>query len=254
MLVFPLVVIFGLLTGSFLTCFKNRLDDLGSILVGRSACPKCKHNLGFLDLFPVLSFVLQGGCCRYCKKRISLEYPIVEMITAIIALAIYNFFGISASSVLLYVSFCLLIVASAVDIDDQEVHQYLLIIGIAVSILYQIIQDPQVKNLLLMAGGMLSAAFIPFVLYLVSREKWMGLGDSFFALWVGALCAYPRSLSAIMIAFISGALFGIIYLIIKKGSKKRVSVPFGPFIAFGGVASVFFGDFLIDSYLKLLGF
>jgi len=198
--------------------------------------------------------VFQGGRCRYCKKKISPEYPIIETITLLVALAVYYFLGVSVSSVFLYICFCLLIVASAVDIQDQEVHQYLLVTGIIVAIIYRALLDPSVSNLILTLAGMLSAALIPFLFYIISREKWMGLGDTFFALWAGAFCAYPKSLSAIMIAFVSGALFGIIYIALKKGYRRRVAVPFGPFIAFGGITSVFFGDFLIGSYLKLLGF
>lgn len=247
-------VVIGLLVGSFLACLKNRLDDIESILVGRSACPKCRHKLSFLDLFPVFSFVFLRGKCRYCRERISYEYPVIELLTAFITLLVFDHFGVSSISFLLYICLCLLLVASAADIADKEVHLYLLIVGAILAAIYRLSLDISLSGLAGVTLGMLTAAIIPFVLFFVSKERWMGLGDTFFALWVGAMCGYPNSLSAIAVAFISGAVFGIILLVFKKGNKKSVAVPFGPFLAFGGVVSLIYGSNIIEFYLRLLGF
>ena len=246
-------VLIGILVGSFLTCLKNRLDNLGSILFGRSQCPKCKHKLGFLDLFPILSYLVLRGKCRYCKGKIPLEYILIELVTTAVALLVYMYFGFSLGSLALFLSLCLLIVASAVDIESREVHLYLLVTGIALAAISWIVLNFSSAGLFNLILGMVSAALIPFVFYLVSREKWMGLGDSLFALWIGALCGYPAALAGIMIAFFSGAMFGIMVLVLKKTDRAHRAIPFGPFIAFGGIVALLYGDRIIDFYLKLLG-
>lgn len=236
-----------------MTCFKNRLDDLGSILVGRSKCPKCHHRLDFVDLFPVLSYCFLGGKCRYCKKRISAEYPIIELLTAAISLFVFGIYGVSTSSVFLFVSLCLLLVASVVDIEGKEVHLHLLVSGIITAALFRIIDHVSLGQALNMLAGMAAGAVIPFAFSIVSKETWMGWGDSFFALWIGALCGYPSVLVAVALAFISGAIFGTLYVVVRKGKKRGLSLPFGPFLAVGAFFALAYGNNMITFYLKVLG-
>lgn len=239
-----------MLIGSFLTCFKNRLDNLGSILVGRSMCPKCRHRLGFLDLFPVLSFIFARGRCRYCKKRISLEYPIIEILTALLALFVYSYFGLSAASVILFISLCLLLVSSVLDIESREVHFGLLIAGIISAFIFRLALEwsfPGALNALL---GMTVFSIIPFGFSLISKERWMGFGDGFFALWLGAICGYPSSLVGIALAFLFGSFFGIIVMSVKRGGKGSNVLPFGPFLSLAGLVALVYGEIVIAWYLK----
>jgi len=91
-LIFYLIIfIFGACIGSFLNCLIYRLDSKQSFLKGRSFCPHCKHQLGFFDLIPILSFIIVKGKCRYCKKKISWQYPLVEIATGIVFLLILNY-------------------------------------------------------------------------------------------------------------------------------------------------------------------
>jgi prepilin signal peptidase PulO-like enzyme (type II secretory pathway) len=250
-LILIIVIISGLLWGSFLSVVKNRLDDLGSIFFGRSHCPKCRHVLGVFDLIPIVSFLCLRGRCRFCHAKISLEYPFTEIISALLILLVYLKFGISFRSAILYLSLSALLVASLLDIDSSEVEVSVLLVGMLLALIWYFwggLSFSQLTNLLwaiLITGG------IPFFLYLVSQEKWMGLGDTFFAVWIGILSGYPNAFAAIFLAFLFGAIFGIIKKVISGKSQERI--PFGPFLAAAGVTGLFAGAQIVSFYLKLFG-
>ncbi|MDH4358709.1 MAG: prepilin peptidase [Candidatus Berkelbacteria bacterium] len=248
-----IVVIFGLAWGSFLSVVKNRLDNLGTVLYTRSHCPKCKRQLGAVDLIPILSFILLRGRCRYCKKRISWEYPLFEILSLILAVFVYYKFGFSLASVVLFLSLSALLVCSFVDIQSQEVDLPLFIFGILTALFWALLRNgasPDAFKELFWAVAV--AVVVPLGLYLISREKWMGLGDSFFALWVGLLSGFPQAALAIFLAFFLGAIFGIIALVIK-GKRKTSRVAFGPFIGLGGIIALGWGQQIIDFYLSFIG-
>jgi prepilin signal peptidase PulO-like enzyme (type II secretory pathway) len=248
-----LSILVGLVWGSFLTAFKSRLDDLESLLIGRSKCPNCQHQLGFFDLFPVLSYVFLLGKCRYCKKQISSHYPLIELISVVLALAIYLKSGISISSVLAYLSMSLLLVSSFLDIESQEVPISILIVSVVLALISSLVTNFDNFAMVILAG--LTCAFIPAVLSIISREKWMGYGDIFFALTVGFMVGYPASVVSIFLAFLLGSIFGIIYLFVsKKGLGLKAKIAFGPFIALGGFIGYLIGQDLFSLYLKMIGF
>jgi leader peptidase (prepilin peptidase)/N-methyltransferase len=248
-----LSILVGLVWGSFLTAFKSRLDDLMSLVVGRSQCPNCRHRLGFLDLFPVLSYVFLLGRCRYCKKSISYHYPLIEILSVVLAVAIYLKSGLSISSVLVYLSMSLLLVASFLDIEAQEVPSSILIASVILALIANLMVNYDNIAMALLSG--LTCAFIPIILSVGSREKWMGYGDILFALSIGFLVGYPASIVSIFLAFLLGSIFGIIYLIIsKRGIGLKTKIAFGPFIALGGFVGYLVGQNLLSIYLKMIGF
>lgn len=249
-----LVLIFGLVWGSFLSVVINRIDNLGSVLVSRSHCPKCKKKLGVIDLFPLLSFIFLRGKCRHCKAKISLEYPLIELLSCFLVLAIYLKFSISFFSVMLFLSVSALLVASFLDARHMEVDLWLFIAGTIFGLIWFFSRFGLNSGALVsLVSGILVAIILPLAFYLVSRETWMGLGDILFALWTACILGFPGALAAIFIAFLSGAIFGIILLIIK-GKISGIKVPFGPFIAFGAIVALFYGQQIVDFYLKLIGF
>lgn len=246
------VILFGLLWGSFLSVVKNRLDNLGTVLVGRSRCSKCKKTLGPLDLIPLVSFVSSWGRCRYCKKKISFEYPALEIVTAILAVLVVWQFGLNLASVILFLSISLLIVASFADISFKEVDLWIFVSGIVLAIVWRILLQSNLDGLRDIVFSAVAAATIPFLMYIISRERWMGLGDCFFALWAGILAGYPAALIAIFSAFLLGGIYGIILLVVK-GKKTERKIAFGPFLGLGGAIGLFLGIQIIDYYLKIIG-
>lgn len=244
-----LSIIFGLVWGSFLSVIKNRLDRLGTVFYTRSECPKCKKKLGPVDLIPLVSFIVFKGRCRYCNKRISYEYPLLEIVSAILAVALYLKFKISFASIALFLSFSVLLIASVIDIADREVDLGLFIVGIVLAVAWFFLKSDGSRTFINLPLAILSGTILPFGLYLISREKWMGLGDSFFAAWIAVIAGFPNAIVAVFLAFFLGALFGIIMLLVKKNKKDR-KLSFGPFLALGGFLAVLFGSQIIGFYLQ----
>jgi len=247
-----IVLVFGLAWGSFLSVVKNRLDDFASVFLGRSHCPKCRHILGAFDLIPILSFIFLGGRCRFCHAKISLEYPLTEIISAVLIFLVYLKFGISFRSAILYLSLSALLVASLLDIDSGEVEVSVLLVGIFLALIWYFSGGFSLGRLGSLLWAILITGGIPFFLYLVSQEKWMGLGDTFFAVWIGILSGYPAAFASIFLAFLFGAIFGIIKKAISGKSQEKI--PFGPFLAVAGVIGLFAGTQVINFYIKLFGF
>lgn len=232
--------IVGLFWGSFIGAFKDRLNAPKSFLVGRSQCPKCKKNLGFADLIPVFGYIMLGGKCRFCRQPISLYYPILEILCAALAVITCLYFSLTVSSVFLFVSLSFLVLSALADIEDQEVDLALFIIGIVSAVTYLLLSGNSLLNALY---GALSYALIPFLLFIVSREKWMGLGDTFFALWAGILVGFPQSIAMIFVAFFLGAMFGIIKLLLSAASHR---IAFGPFLAVSAIVGVLCSKSVLD--------
>ncbi len=248
-----IVILFGLIAGSFLTAVQNRLDHLGSILYDRSRCPKCNHVLGFWDLFPILSYLFLGGRCRWCGKKISILYPLTELITVGLALFVWYFYGLNFSTFILFAALWVLLLAVICDIKTQEVDDWVFAAAIALVVIWRGFNRSNADFFDLMLGGVI-ATILPFCLAFFSREKWMGYGDSFFAFFLGALCGFPAATVGLFAAFLLGSIFGIIVLIINGKKGLKIRVPFGPFLAMGSLIGLIWGTQIFDAYLKILGF
>jgi len=198
-----------------------------------------------------LSFLFLRGHCRFCRAKISLEYPLIEIISALLILFVYLKFGISFRSVVLYLSLSALLIASLLDIESSEVEVSVLLVGISLALIWYLLGGIGLNQLGNLLWAVLITGSIPFFLYLVSQEKWMGLGDTFFAVWIGILSGYPSAFAAIFLTFLFGAIFGIIKRAISGKSQERI--PFGPFLALGGVVGIFAGAQIVNFYLKLFG-
>ena len=264
MLVLVIVFLLGLLVGSFLNCLIYRLWHKESFLKGRSYCPKCSHKLNWYDLIPVLSFLILRGKCRYCQKKISWQYPLVEISTALIFLLIFNFFRLSGVPLLagqflnlLYYLLiaCFLIIIFVYDlkhyiIPDKVVYPAILVSGIwylVSGIFFNLYTKYEILNTVYTAIG--AAVFFLFIV-LVSQGKWMGLGDVKLVFLIGLLLGFPNILVALFLAFFIGAIIGIGLIIFSKKNLKS-EIPFGPFLVGGTFIAVFFSQNLINWYLNL---
>ena len=238
------VFIFGLIIGSFLNCVIYRLEK-GKSLWGRSYCPHCKHTLIWTDLVPVFSFLFLKGRCRYCHKKISIQYPMVEILTALIFLLILNFQPLNLKFSILNLLFLLYIVSSLIVIFIYDLKHYL----IPDKILFPAIIIAFIYNFL--NFNYLLAAFIAFsfflFIYLISKGQWMGFGDVKLSILLGLILGFPNILVGLFLSFFFGAIIGIglIYLN-KKGLKSEI--PFAPFLIMGTFVAMFFGDRIIQCY------
>ncbi len=236
------IFIFGLTIGSFLNVVILRLEKKESFLKGRSYCPHCKNTLSWFDLVPVFSFIWLGGKCRNCKKRVSWQYPLVELATATVFLLIYNLGLPIFSMLLLWFIASALVVIFVYDLRNYIIPDVVLFPAIIAALPYHI----SVHYLL--AAGLASGFFL--AIFLISRGKWMGFGDVKLAILLGLLLGFPNILAGLFLAFFFGAITGIASIVLnKKGLKSEM--PFAPFLIFGTFLAMFWGSNLIEWYLHL---
>ncbi len=248
-----IVFVFGACIGSFLNCLIYRLKEKQSFLSGRSFCPKCLHQLAFFDLIPVLSFIFLKGKCRYCGEKISWQYPLVELATGGLFLLIFLRFTIYhlPFTIYLFVVSSLLIIIFVYDLKHYIIPDKIIFLAIAVVFLYKIIFNFQTSNLYSPILSALVASAFFFLLWLVSRGKWMGLGDAKLAFLMGLFLGYPQILVAMFSAFLIGAIIGLGLIVCRKKTLKS-QVPFGPFLVVGTFIALFWGKEIIKWYLNLI--
>jgi prepilin signal peptidase PulO-like enzyme (type II secretory pathway) len=243
-----IIFVFGLIIGSFLNCAVFRLAKNESFLKGRSYCPNCRHQLLWLDLIPLFSFIFLRGKCHYCQKTISWQYPIVELATGILFVFI-SFFSFPA---FLATGYFLLIASLLIVIFIYDLKYYLIPDGaifsaIIISGLWSLASGQILNNI----GAAAGASLFFLLIFLVSRGRWMGFGDVKLAFFMGLFLGFPNILTALFLAFLIGAIIGV--CLITFGRKKFSSeVPFGPFLILGTFLALFFGERLISWYLGLI--
>lgn len=227
---FILVFLIGLIIGSFFNVLLFRLDREDGIFLGRSKCPKCQKQLKLFELFPLLSFIILKGKCRYCRQKISLIYPIVELTTGIIFTLFYLTLGLPLTpdlsySFLLIIFFILIIFFDYIYyiIPDKLVFPF---IGIAV--IFSLFFKKEEFLVLLISGLLLGGLFA--ILYLVSKGRWVGLGDAKLLLLIGLVFGYPYGFLITLFSIWSAALVGLVLIAIKKASLKS-ELPFGLFLS-----------------------
>ena len=254
-LVYFFVFIFGLAVGSFLNCVIYRLEIGGSFLKGRSYCPHCKHVLAWKDLIPIFSFLILKGKCRYCKKKISLQYPLVELFTGILfAFTTYNLQPTTLQQTLilccqLFVFSCLVIIF-IFDLKHYLIPDKIIYPAITIAFLNQILTsniEHLTSNVIL---GILPSLFF-LAIILISHETWMGLGDFKLSILMGLILGWPKILVSLFFAFFSGAVVGLILILLKRKTMKS-QIPFAPFLVSGTFFAMFFGDKIINWYLRLI--
>ena len=251
--------IFGAIFGSFINCLVYRLHSEKTML-GRSFCPKCKHTLGFFDLFPLFSYIFLKAKCRYCKEKIGIQYFLVELFTGIIFSFGYwvyfiNKVGLETNS--LFLVFYLIISLFLIIIFIYDLKYYLVLDSIVwpviiISFLFNFfILKVDLLNLLI--AGAIGASFFG-IQFIVSKGKWIGGGDILIGLLIGFVLGWPKVILAIFMSYILGSIIGIILLSFKKKGWSS-QLPFGPFLVFSTWLVMLFGDAILNWYLvRILGF
>lgn len=230
---------FGLILGSFINVLILR-EETGETIGGRSHCPHCKRTLAWFELFPVLSYVLLRGKCRTCAASISPQYPLVELLVAL-AVILVGVAPITFGEKFIGIPVVLLMIAIAVYdlrttyIPDQWSYGLALLAFTYGVFSLDAVTVPSVT--LFLAAGPLVALPL-FILWLVSRGRWMGFGDVKLVLSFGWLLGIMQGYLALGIAFVLGAVIGLILIGITRfasthgGFTMKSEVPFGPFLVF----------------------
>lgn len=262
------VVVFfcGLVVGSFLNVLVYRLPRGLGFVKGRSFCPKCKKKIAWFDNIPLLSFFLLRGKCRRCKKQISIRYPLVELLTGVLTILIFNFkfeilnqyqilnFEFLIDFVLILLLFWGLVVIFFVDLEHQIIPDEIIIPLIIIFLLREFISffflSPNPYNLSPIFSAVGAFLFF-FLIYLATKGKGMGFGDVKLAFLMGLALGWPRIILAFYLAFLTGALTGVI-LILRKKAKLKQKIAFGPFLALATVISILWGEKIISRLVLLL--
>lgn len=253
---YVLIFIFGLCLGSFLNVVINRLELKESIVIKRSYCPKCKKVLQWYDLIPVLSFVLLRRQCRYCHKKISWQYPLVEIATGLLFLLVFLSASWNGDFQLINIFYYLIITSILIVIFVYDLKYYIILDkiifpAIVITLLYRLVIFSDLMGLIYPILAALLAGGFFLSLVLVSHEKWMGLGDVKLGVLMGLILGWPRILPALFLSFTLGAVVGIALILLKK-KKIKSEIPFGPFLSLATFVILLYGNKILDWYLKLL--
>lgn len=240
------VFILGLCVGSFLNVCIYRFPRGDSIISPRSHCPGCGRNLGLLELIPVLSFFWQKRKCRGCGSPISWRYPAVELLTAVLFLIAWVRFGLSWATVAAWVLTAILICETVIDIVHQIIPNQLVLIGALLGLPLIALQSVELLKYGIVAC--LAAGLFMAVIAVVSGG--MGGGDVKLVALMG-LYLGPRGVAlALFMAFVTGGLWGAI-LVLSKKKDLKAAVPFGPFLALGGIVSLLAAQSILNWYIGL---
>lgn len=245
------IFLLGCCVGSFLNVCIYRLPQDLSIVSPRSFCPSCRAPIRAYDNIPLVSYLLLGGKCRNCGAGISWRYPLVEALTGGVALALFLKFGFSLSFLAYFVLSAALIVISFIDLDHRIIPDLISLPGIAAGFLLALFGPlATVKESLigLLAGGG-SLYLVAFVYEALTKREGMGGGDVKLLAMIGAWLGWKSILFTLFFASLSGAFIGGAVMLIQR-EGRLYAIPFGPFLAFSGLAYVFLGPELIAWYLN----
>lgn len=246
-----LIFIYALLIGSFLNVCIYRIPAGESIVFPGSRCGSCQTKLRPWDLIPVLSWLSTKGTCRYCGEKVSIQYPAVELVTAILTVAVYQVIGFDIS--FLWACFLLWtgIVISLIDLKHQLIPNRLSLITALGGVVFYIVLMVQTQTLTLspIFGAIVGGGFL-LILALLSS---MGGGDIKYMTGAGLFLGPSMTILALYVAFILGGLVSMVLLLTKK-FKKGTHIPFGPFLVIGVVTAFVLGPQILATYLNWVQF
>lgn len=244
---------FGALIGSFLNVCIHRLPRCESIVWPGSHCPSCGTAIEYYDNIPLFSYLWLMGRCRTCRSSISMRYPVVEAANAAGYVIILATFGLTWTTVLYSTLFSALLVVTGTDLTHRIIPNVVTVPGIAIGLLgaATVLPVGLVNAFLGVAiGGGILWALAWASPYLFGKEG-MGGGDIKLLAMIGAFLGWKPALLTIMVGSLSGSLIGL--SLIGLGLMKRDEyIPFGPFLVFGALVSMFFAQPLLEWYQTLL--
>jgi len=263
MIVKIIVFLFGSIVGSFLNVCIHRMPQGESVVWPRSHCPRCKKRIPGYDNIPFLSYILLKGRCRFCKEKISLRYPLVELITGLLFVALYSRWGLTYNFFFYMVLVWGLIIATFVDIKHRIIPDEVSIGGLIIGFILSSVRGisliplhfsfkPLVDSLLgiLVGGGIiyLSGFLFDLVYFKLLKKppiqgetESMGGGDVKLLAMIGAFLGWQKAVLTFFVAPFLGVAIGIYALL----AKRDHTIPYGPFLAIAALLSMFWADTII---------
>lgn len=249
-----IVILFGLIVGSFLNVVIHRVPLEKSVVTPGSHCPSCGNAIRFYDNIPVLSFIILWGKCRRCKTPIKVRYPLVELFTAFSFWLAYGFYfeahPVYSGFTALFL--CLLIALALIDLAHQILPNELTLGGAAVFLAYAFFNPllTPVNAIATALGSALVFAALYFFYVKVRKIEGLGQGDIKMMLLLGAFLGVDRLVIAVLLASFSGLLVGLFFIIFKK-KNLQLKLPFGTFLSLGAYISHFWGPDILRAIRSL---
>lgn len=242
--------VLGLLMGSFGNVCIFRLPLKRSVVIPRSHCPKCNAFIAWYDNIPILSFIILKFKCRHCKKRIGLIYPLIESISAILAVASFVVFGWNLEALLYFIFLWGLLIIIVIDIRHMIIPNAITFPGIILGLLgaaTKILPLPFWQSVagLALGGGLLWV--VGYFYFAISKRMGLGGGDIKLMAVVGAFLGVELTILTLFISSLLGSIAGL-YLIFFRKKSTKYAIPFGPYIAIGGAIALFFGRDILRIY------
>ncbi len=239
-----IITLFGLLFGSFLNVLILRIPQDKSVVFPASHCPKCNNNLKWWHNIPLLSWLFLGGKCAFCKEKISFQYPLIELTSAILFLLAYLRTADIVHAVVVGLVFALLLGLSLIDFRYKAVPDSLNLAALSLAIFSSSMILTNFSNALLFAGGFSLLRF--YVSFIIKKEA-LGEADIMIAATIGAMVGIKMGLFTI---FLSAIIALPVFIYIKE---KDYEVPFIPFLALALFLVYMFNDFFNDLWVLLYG-
>lgn len=236
----------GLLIGSFLTVVAHRVPRGESVIGGRSHCPACGAQIAAYDNVPVFSWLLLRGRARCCGAAISPRYPLTELAVGVLYAATGLAFRDDVAQLLLGLVFVSMLMAvTLTDLERRIIPNKVLLVaallGLAITVLGDLGSLPERAIAVAAAGGLLLAAALAY-------PRGMGLGDVKLAATMGLFLGRDVA-PAILVALLVGSLVGVAMIAREGAAARKRAIPFGPFLALGGLVGLFAGDEMVEWYL-----
>ncbi len=240
----------GACIGSFLNVCIWRLPQEKSIIFPASHCPACGHAIRWFDNIPILSYLFLQGKCRDCGGRISVQYPLVEALTAVLSLVLYLKYGLSWQYAAAFTFACALIVVTFIDLEHQIIPDVITLPGIPIGLLLAVfvMGIPLLDSALgiIIGGGFLYLVAVVYQ-YLTRREG-MGGGDIKLLAMMGAFLGWKSLFFIVFMSSLLGALVGVAVLMIQRRGF-RAAIPYGPFLSAAAVGYLFWGELFMTLML-----
>lgn len=252
-MILVMVILFSIIIGSFYNVCIHRIINGESVLYPSSYCPNCGHSLAPLDMIPILSYIFLLGRCRYCKQKISFRYPIVEMITPILAIFLYNSYGLSLKFVCYFIFEGILITISFIDIQYQIIPNFMISIGLLFGLLFAMmnISVGFIDGLLGLAVGSGSLLMVALVALLIFKKEGMGGGDIKLLGVIGLFLGWKLTLLTLLFSIYIGGIFSVFLLLFRLKTREEY-IPFAPFISIASFSALLWGENVVQWYLSVL--
>lgn len=248
------VALFGALVGSFLNVVIVRLpEEGGSVVFPASHCPICKKAIAWYDNIPLVSFLLLRGKCRQCQARISRRYPLVEGAMALLALALYQHFGLTLLLPIYFLFCAALLVVIFIDLQHQIIPDVIslpgIVLGFALSFINPFVSWQDAGLGILFGGG--SFYLVALVYYLLTKREGMGGGDIKLLAMIGAFLGWQSLPFVVFGSSLLGVVAGVWAMIEQRKGGKTV-IPYGPFLAIAALLYLFFRQEILLFFIRFI--